>query len=171
MIGQLPITTYSFILGWFHSHPTFAPEPSQQDLDTQRSVQQWIGHNKPCIGIILSPFSMNGALIASPFRCMIVERHPDILDRFVPYRFEVDVVTNGFNVKGFLEDIERILGEDNEERRIDFRKNYFLDVSITYLDKVRTFCMHRFLVKNVVLVHIQRPNAYREMRDYRQCHL
>lgn len=26
------------ILGWFHSHPTFAPEPSQQDLETQQTV-------------------------------------------------------------------------------------------------------------------------------------
>lgn len=56
------------ILGWFHSHPTFAPEPSQQDLETQQSVQQWIGNKRPCIGVILSPFSLNGALIASPYR-------------------------------------------------------------------------------------------------------
>lgn len=74
------------ILGWFHSHPTFAPEPSQQDLDTQQLVQQWIGHGKPCMGVILSPFSMNAALIASPFRCWVVGHKPDCVDDLIPYR-------------------------------------------------------------------------------------
>ncbi|CAH1976819.1 unnamed protein product [Acanthoscelides obtectus] len=80
------------ILGWFHSHPTFAPEPSQQDLDTQRVVQQWIGYGKPCLGVILSPFTLSGALIASPFRCLIVDERPNFEDLFVPYRFKVSVI-------------------------------------------------------------------------------
>nr|CAH7745472.1 unnamed protein product [Callosobruchus chinensis] len=84
------------ILGWFHSHPTFAPEPSQQDMDTQMVVQRWIGHGKPCIGVILSPFSLNGALIASPFRCLIVDQRVNFEDQFVPYKFKVSAFHSFF---------------------------------------------------------------------------
>lgn len=121
------------ILGWFHSHPTFAPEPSQQDLDTQISVQQWIGNDKPCIGIILSPFSLQGALIASPYRCLVVRRKENFEDQFVPYRFRVDVISEDVSVGNLLKNAKGI---------VDFCqdgvlcKPYFLDQNITYLDKV-----------------------------------
>lgn len=127
------------ILGWYHSHPTFAPEPSQQDLDTQVSVQQWIGTNKPCIGFILSPFSLHGALIASPFRCLIVDRKENFEDQFVPYKFKVDLVTERLNVARLLREAKKVILCDSNETgksKVDFRKIYFQDHSITYLDKV-----------------------------------
>lgn len=27
------------VIGWYHSHPTFAPQPSHRDLDTQQGFQ------------------------------------------------------------------------------------------------------------------------------------
>lgn len=129
------------ILGWFHSHPTFAPEPSHQDLETQLSVQQWIGNNKPCIGIILSPFSLHGALIASPYRCMIVDKKEHFEDQFVPYRFKVDLVSKGIDVEVLLNRAWRIFNVDckvKEESRVNFGDAYFQDGSLTHLDKVST---------------------------------
>lgn len=122
------------ILGWFHSHPTFAPEPSQQDLDTQVSVQQWIGNDKPCIGIILSPFSLQGALIASPYRCLVVRKKENFEDQYVPYKFKVNVISHDVNVGNLLKNARNI---------VDFcqdgvlKKTYFLDQNLTYMDKVR----------------------------------
>ncbi|VEN42502.1 unnamed protein product [Callosobruchus maculatus] len=131
------------ILGWFHSHPTFAPEPSQQDMDTQMVVQRWIGHGKPCIGVILSPFSLNGALIASPFRCLIVDQKENFEDQFVPYKFKVDIDSDTFELVPFLEDLKRVhkagVGCSNE-RRVDFTKPYYKDSKLSFLDKVR--CDH-----------------------------
>lgn len=128
------------ILGWFHSHPTFAPEPSQQDLETQQTVQQWIGNKKPCLGVIMSPFSSNGALIASPYRCLIV--YKNLEDKLVPYKFNVDIVADEFDVKEFLHNLVKVrsshLGSMNGSK-IDFKKAYFLETSITHLEKVGIF--------------------------------
>ncbi|CAH0555880.1 unnamed protein product [Brassicogethes aeneus] len=127
------------ILGWFHSHPTFAPEPSQQDLETQQAVQRWIGARKPCIGVILSPFSLNGALIASPYRCMIVDKKLNFEDQFVPYKFHVGIMSEDFVVKDFLKEVQRVMFGVKDapiESRVRMNKPYFQDVSITFLDKV-----------------------------------
>ncbi|CAG9836566.1 unnamed protein product [Diabrotica balteata] len=129
------------LLGWFHSHPTFAPEPSNQDLETQQYVQQWIGQNKPCIGMIMSPFSLNGALIASPFRCLIVDKKVNFEDQLVPYKFKVDVVADDFQVENFFIDLRRILRTNlgsGEKHRIDFLKPYFQSPNITFLEKYIT---------------------------------
>lgn len=147
------IITVTNCFRWFHSHPTFAPEPSHQDLETQQSVQQWIGQNKPCIGMILSPFSLNGALIASPFRCLIVDRKINFEDQLVPYKFKVDIVEGGFQIGEFLSNLRKVIKCDfgtGEKHRVDFSKPYFHESSITFLEKVsfrlskNNFCIFFF---------------------------
>uniref|UniRef100_A0AAR5PNB3 Myb-like, SWIRM and MPN domain-containing protein 1 n=1 Tax=Dendroctonus ponderosae TaxID=77166 RepID=A0AAR5PNB3_DENPD len=127
------------ILGWFHSHPTFAPEPSQQDIDTQQLVQQWIGLGKPCVGVILSPFSMSAALIASPFRCWVVGNKLNCIDDLVPYRYSVEVVSDGFVLSDFLNCMRSIVIRNMKtvpkDERIPFLKPYFRDSAINHLDK------------------------------------
>ena len=125
------------VLGWFHSHPTFAPEPSQQDLDTQQDFQLWIGDRRPCLGVILSPFSLHGALIASPFRCMVVDKKENFEDQFVPYKFQVEVVSDESDIERFFTDVRRIFC-GMKESGVDFGKPYFQDTSITYLEKYIT---------------------------------
>lgn len=133
------------ILGWFHSHPTFAPEPSQQDLDTQLSVQQWIGNDKPCIGIILSPFSLQGALIASPYRCLMVQKKDNCDDdQYVPFKFRVDVISEDVNVGNLLKNARRIVNFCRDGSVLN--KTYFLDSSLTYLDKVNGLFVLFFFV-------------------------
>lgn len=134
------------ILGWFHSHPTFAPEPSHQDLETQQMMQQWIGGKNPCIGVILTPFNPNGALISSPYRCLIVEKElvEEMDTNLVPYRFNVNLITDEFNVNEFLNGLRRIIcflndEESNKNHSIDFKKAYFQDASISYLEKVSIY--------------------------------
>lgn len=125
------------ILGWFHSHPTFAPEPSQQDLETQKTVQKWIGHKKPCLGVILSPFSANGALIASPYRCLAVEMNAE--EQLVPYKFNVEIVADNFDTRDLLKNFMKVRNShlsSLNSSKIDFAKSYFLDPSITHLEKV-----------------------------------
>ncbi|CAH1171169.1 unnamed protein product [Phaedon cochleariae] len=129
------------IVGWFHSHPTFAPEPSQQDLDTQRSVQQWLGQHKPCVAVILSPFSSNGALIASPMRCFMVDRKVRFEDQFVPYKFKVDIELGNFDLEDFLSDFHKVLKwilMTNKDDMMKLGQPYFQDSSITFLEKYIT---------------------------------
>lgn len=128
------------ILGWFHSHPTFAPEPSQQDLETQQHLQLWIGSNSPCLGVILSPFSLNGALIASPFRCMMVEKKENFEDQMVPYKFDVEIVASETHFKNFFAALKKTcnFSNGNKRNKTNFNKPYFQDSSLTFLDKYIT---------------------------------
>nr|XP_022900726.1 histone H2A deubiquitinase MYSM1-like [Onthophagus taurus] len=141
------------VLGWFHSHPTFAPEPSQQDIDTQFSIQQCFGEDKPCVGVIMSPFSSHGALIASPFRCMIVGKKENFDDQFVPYKLKVDIDYERLDVEEMLNYAWAVFNSDsfgNGSSRVDFLKPYFHDTSITYLDKfISSIKMHLAKCTNI----------------------
>lgn len=66
------------IVGWYHSHPTFVPNPSLRDLETQAKYQEMFKEgDKPFIAIILAPYSgsINPAhkhSLASKFKCLMV---------------------------------------------------------------------------------------------------
>lgn len=48
------------ILGWFHSHPAFPPNPSRTDVATQANMQLQFSfdQNRPFIGFILGCLDM-----------------------------------------------------------------------------------------------------------------
>ena len=59
------LSTISFsqdmtVIGWYHSHPTSSPRPSQHDIVCQSVHQQHMrsldGRIDPCLGVIVSPF-------------------------------------------------------------------------------------------------------------------
>lgn len=122
------------LLGWFHSHPTFAPEPSQQDLDTQVELQDWIGQGKPCIGIILSPFNRTTALTPSDYRCLVVQKF-DGDDKFLPYKFKVEVDCQKFNPERFLDNLKNIRDFMILTNRTNLKQPYINDSSISFSDK------------------------------------
>ena len=128
------------ILGWFHSHPVFAPEPSQQDIDTQLSLQKLIQKESPCIGIILSPFSSQ-LLVSSPFRCIIVQRKMEEIDQFVPYKMNVEICSD-VNVAELIKLTGEIFMSEvvsTDKQKVNFSATYPWNTSITYLDKVNCF--------------------------------
>ncbi|CAG9769488.1 unnamed protein product [Ceutorhynchus assimilis] len=124
------------VLGWFHSHPNFAPQPSQQDLETQHVLQEWIGSGRPCIGMIMTPFNRDGALISSPFTCWMVEKNSE--NKLQPYRFTVEVVTNDLNLPNLVNSIKTIIcteDKTSKHKKIIQSQPYFMDTSISHLDK------------------------------------
>lgn len=129
------------LLGWFHSHPMFAPEPSQQDLDTQKGLQKWIGNEKPCVGIILSPFNRPTALTPSDYRCLIVDKLEND-ERLLPYKFKVEIVSENFNLDRFIANVSRIYnfvvvnGDYVDEKYgSSFQQPYVHDKSMTFMEK------------------------------------
>lgn len=48
------------LLGWFHSHPTFPPNPSRTDVSTQADMQLQFSleQNRPFIGFIMGCINM-----------------------------------------------------------------------------------------------------------------
>ena len=47
------------VVGWYHSHPTFEPNPSIRDIENQASYQELFRRSdssEPFVGIIVSPY-------------------------------------------------------------------------------------------------------------------
>ena len=65
------------VVGWYHSHPTFPPNPSVQDMETQSQMQQWFARQDAhFLGIIVSPFCPTNLCEASHIRCIVLDKPP-----------------------------------------------------------------------------------------------
>ncbi|RDD41015.1 MPN domain-containing protein [Trichoplax sp. H2] len=57
------------LVGWYHSHPTSQPNPTVQDLSTQKQFQSVLrtddSTQEPCLGLIISPFYTNRSHVDS----------------------------------------------------------------------------------------------------------
>ncbi|KAJ1532347.1 hypothetical protein ONE63_000951 [Megalurothrips usitatus] len=97
------------VVGWYHSHPTFVPNPSLQDLSTQAEMQRWFSDTKaaPFVGLILSPYCANTTSFASIFRVLIVD--PEGESGGTPYRFPVNVVTEDMDVAEVLGQVDETI--------------------------------------------------------------
>ncbi|CAG2103735.1 unnamed protein product [Medioppia subpectinata] len=66
-------------VGWYHSHPTFVPNPSLRDLETQTAFQTLFSResNQPFVAFILSPYMTSceqnrQTALVSKFKCLWV---------------------------------------------------------------------------------------------------
>lgn len=62
------------VVGWYHSHPTFLPNPSLQDIATQKDMQNWFEDTAGCpvISFIISPFCSLNRSLQSRYRLVLV---------------------------------------------------------------------------------------------------
>ncbi|XP_012971953.1 deubiquitinase MYSM1 isoform X3 [Mesocricetus auratus] len=86
----LALRGYS-VIGWYHSHPAFDPNPSLRDIDTQAKYQTYFSRGgAKFIGMIVSPYNRSNPLPYSQITCLVIseEVSPDGTYR-LPYKFEV----------------------------------------------------------------------------------
>ncbi|XP_016144465.1 histone H2A deubiquitinase MYSM1 [Sinocyclocheilus grahami] len=79
------------VVGWYHSHPAFDPNPSLRDIDTQAKYQSYFSRGgAPFIGMIVSPYNSNNPSPLSQTTCLLVQEEtgPSGPQRF-PYRFNI----------------------------------------------------------------------------------
>ncbi|XP_061209342.1 deubiquitinase MYSM1 isoform X3 [Neopsephotus bourkii] len=79
------------VIGWYHSHPAFDPNPSIRDIDTQAKYQSYFSRGGAMfIGMIISPYNRNNPLPYSQMTCLVIsdELSSDGSYR-LPYKFEV----------------------------------------------------------------------------------
>uniref|UniRef100_A0A8B9FDB1 Myb-like, SWIRM and MPN domain-containing protein 1 n=1 Tax=Amazona collaria TaxID=241587 RepID=A0A8B9FDB1_9PSIT len=79
------------VIGWYHSHPAFDPNPSIRDIDTQAKYQSYFSRGGAMfIGMIISPYNRNNPLPYSQMTCLVIsdELSSDRSYR-LPYKFEV----------------------------------------------------------------------------------
>uniref|UniRef100_A0A3P8SZI1 Myb-like, SWIRM and MPN domain-containing protein 1 n=1 Tax=Amphiprion percula TaxID=161767 RepID=A0A3P8SZI1_AMPPE len=81
------------VVGWYHSHPSFHPNPSVRDINTQDQFQNYFSRGgAPFIGMIVSPYDPANPSPHSQTTCLLVKesQEPSGLQsqRFLPYRFD-----------------------------------------------------------------------------------
>ena len=68
------------VVGWYHSHPTFVPNPSLRDLETQHNFQQLFSHERrPFVALILSPYCWSHHSLVSQFKCLWLSDHVTVI--------------------------------------------------------------------------------------------
>ena len=83
------------LVGWYHSHPTFRPDPSVRDIETQRKFQDWFSQGgNHFVGLIISPYNSRGltAALVSQVQCLTIsDLVCEDIKSNIPYRFSFEV--------------------------------------------------------------------------------
>ncbi|XP_014875974.1 histone H2A deubiquitinase MYSM1 isoform X1 [Poecilia latipinna] len=77
------------VVGWYHSHPSFHPNPSVRDINTQDQFQSYFSRGgAPFIGMIVSPYDPANPSTHSQITCLLVKesQEPSSQNK-LPYRF------------------------------------------------------------------------------------
>ncbi|XP_037530784.1 histone H2A deubiquitinase MYSM1 [Nematolebias whitei] len=77
------------VVGWYHSHPSFHPNPSVRDINTQDQFQSYFSRGgAPFIGMIVSPYDPANPSPYSQITCLLVKESPEPSSpNKLPYRF------------------------------------------------------------------------------------
>ncbi|KAK9763338.1 hypothetical protein K7432_010073 [Basidiobolus ranarum] len=84
------------VVGWYHSHPTFAPDPSLVDMENQRNYQHLFRHegseDEPFVGAIVGPYDPRLPGSSSVINWFYSSTYAD--ERGHPKRLIFDLVEN-----------------------------------------------------------------------------
>ncbi|XP_056621315.1 histone H2A deubiquitinase MYSM1 [Triplophysa dalaica] len=83
------------VVGWYHSHPAFDPNPSLRDIDTQAKYQSYFSRGgAPFIGMIVSPYNPSNSSPFSQTTCLVVQEEvgPSGPEK-LPYRFNMQYLS------------------------------------------------------------------------------
>uniref|UniRef100_A0A1B0CU30 SWIRM domain-containing protein n=2 Tax=Lutzomyia longipalpis TaxID=7200 RepID=A0A1B0CU30_LUTLO len=96
------------LLGWFHSHPLFPPNPSRMDIETQGEIQRlFSADDTPFMGFILGCVEMN-------FKCIyILDESLD--SESAVYEIDVEIIPEHSDLQSDLRDILPFCGKLNEQ--------------------------------------------------------
>ncbi|XP_029356064.1 histone H2A deubiquitinase MYSM1 isoform X2 [Echeneis naucrates] len=78
------------VVGWYHSHPSFHPNPSMRDITTQDQFQNYFSRGgAPFIGMIVSPYDPANPSAHSQTTCLLVKESMEASSpQKLPYRFD-----------------------------------------------------------------------------------
>lgn len=145
------------IVGWYHSHPTFRPDPSLIDLFNQRNYQSLFrssNSEEPFVGAIVSPYDSKQEY--SNFNWFYVGNKHDDLNRPKQLAYESLSFDRLDDLE--IEKVFKLLIESGQRNdRVDFGKSWKKDCSQTKLDKLKNSMIKHFGPESLELsklVHI-----------------
>ncbi|XP_055978266.1 deubiquitinase MYSM1 isoform X2 [Sorex fumeus] len=143
----LALRGYS-VIGWYHSHPAFDPNPSLRDIDTQAKYQGYFSRGgAKFIGMIISPYNRNNPLPYSQITCLVIsdEISPDGSYR-LPYKFEVQQMLEEPQWGLVFEKTRWIIEKYRLSHSVPMDKIFRRDSDLTCLQKLLE-CLRKTLSK------------------------
>ncbi|XP_072552235.1 histone H2A deubiquitinase MYSM1 [Salminus brasiliensis] len=127
------------VVGWYHSHPAFDPNPSLRDIDTQAKYQSYFSRGgAPFIGMIVSPFNPSNASPVSQTTCLLVqEENGPAGTQKHPYKFEYRVSAELPDWTEVMRRAEWVVFKYRESHGcVPMNRLYRRDSSLTCLEKL-----------------------------------
>jgi len=99
------------ICGWYHSHPTFEPNPSIRDIENQSNYQALFARKtgkEPFIGIIVNP--VNSMSSCSKFNFVTISSEFDQNHRFrIPFKLPKNIVHDQSVSPSLLDQMKKLI--------------------------------------------------------------
>lgn len=113
------------VVGWYHSHPTFEPNPSIRDIENQSEHQTMFRRHElnvePFVGVIVSPFDPRNLSFLSKFQFLSVSEQVDErLNCRLPFGYDREITrTNELSVSVFQQLSDLVRYYRTYEHRVD----------------------------------------------------
>ncbi|GJJ74638.1 hypothetical protein EMPS_06996 [Entomortierella parvispora] len=140
------------VVGWYHSHPTFEPNPSIRDIENQSDHQAMFRRHElgvePFVGVIVSPFDPRNLSFLSKFQFLSVsEQFDDRLNCRLPFGYDREITrTNELSVSLFQQISDLVRYYRTYEHRVDLSKPLRRGGTTTRLDKLLQSLNHHIFV-------------------------
>ncbi|KAJ6662589.1 hypothetical protein lerEdw1_011726 [Lerista edwardsae] len=135
------------IIGWYHSHPAFDPNPSIRDIDTQAKYQSYFSRGGSMfVGVIISPYNQNNPLPYSQMTCLVIGDETSSNGAYrLPYKFEVQQILEEPQWELLLEKARWIIEKYRMSHScVPMDKIFHRDSDLTCLQKLLE-CMRKTL--------------------------
>ncbi|CAG8593132.1 11065_t:CDS:10 [Paraglomus occultum] len=139
------------VVGWYHSHPTFDPQPSLRDIENQAQYQELFRHEdgvEPFIGIIITPYDKLKPSNVSQFQFIFVGPDLEPLGSHrLPYTCDADTIRNDtLPDEVFAQLVEIVRDFQDSANRVNMWDVYRAKESTLRLDKlIESLTAHLFL--------------------------
>ncbi|XP_010608773.1 histone H2A deubiquitinase MYSM1 isoform X2 [Fukomys damarensis] len=143
----LAVRGYS-VIGWYHSHPAFDPNPSLRDIDTQAKYQSYFSRRgAKFIGMIISPYNRNNPLPYSQITCLVISEEISSHGSYrLPYKFEVQQMLEEPQWGLVFEKTRWIIEKYRLSHSVPMDKMFHRDSDLTCLQKLLE-CLRKTLTK------------------------
>ncbi|KAG2185526.1 hypothetical protein INT44_002319, partial [Umbelopsis vinacea] len=130
------------VVGWYHSHPTFEPNPSVRDIENQSSYQSLFRHEEtglePFIGVIVSPYDHAADTNKSKFQYLSISPGWDASGSFrMPYACVTEIQQCDQPDNEIYPQLQALVDEYCDyEHRVNMSEQFPKDGTNTRLDKL-----------------------------------
>ncbi|XP_075037835.1 deubiquitinase MYSM1 [Mixophyes fleayi] len=136
------------VIGWYHSHPAFDPNPSIRDIDTQAKYQSYFSRGgAKFLGMIISPYNRSNPLPQSQLSCLVISDDVSENGSYrLPYRFDVEHMSGEPHWEIVFEKTQWIIEKYRQSHSsIPMSRRFRQDCDLTCLQKLLS-CLRRTLV-------------------------